>query len=292
MVATRISTAASSGSARHSRWTCANLGCTRPGGAAPHQSGRADVGRGATGSAAGARARSIVGPLGTRRAARADVGLACAFALRSAPDADVGRAQAPGAAGAGRAWDRRAQPNRCALDRLGRAGPLLGCVAPRRTRRSARVSAGVGRRRSSVGRAEDRRARGAGSAFVVRPRRRPGAPADGTSSGAASSRTCARSAGVVAAGRATRPAQVPRASRDGSASGHGSASDSRTTCATSAVAAAPGARPSPGPIAAAGSRRGRDDGRAQSGRCARRRPRRHRPDAGLAAASGRARGPI
>jgi hypothetical protein len=220
--------------------------------------GRSDMGRRTACSATGAGSGSVVGTIGPRRPARADVGFACARAIVFSAAAGAflgGSAAAPAPVRTTpAAWQRpRARVGKpaggslvgrtrgpvCArgraCSRVGGAGPVVGLPGLSGSRRSASGGPVVECAcRPCVGRAQERGARRTGCPVVVGARRPTAAPATAASSDisaaagsprmvAAGRRRAGRAAShsaLVAAGRARRPAQVPRAADRGAGRGN------------------------------------------------------------------------
>ncbi len=218
--------------------------------------GRSDMGRRTASSATGAGSGSVVGTIGPRRPARADVGFACTRAILFGAAASAllgGSAAACAPVRTTRAaWQRpRARVGKpaggslvgrtrgpvCArgraCSRVGGAGPVVGLPGLSGSRRSAsRCPVVECACRPCVGRAQERGARRTGRPVVVGARRPTAAAAASSdiSAAAGSPRMVAagrRGAGraashsaLVAAGRARRPAQVPRATDRGAGRGN------------------------------------------------------------------------
>jgi hypothetical protein len=301
----RRSPALGSASGPRSGRARADMGCASTDGAdLAHSSGRPDMGRRAD-RASGSAERPFMGPVGRRCAAGSDLGLARTRAIhvRAASRAFMGRQQTghPSGVDSGTVLGfarKRLQATRFGLGRA--CAGLVGCPWDIGAERSPGRGAILERAgRACLGYPQDPGARRACRTVVVGAIGRAGAAnrtaaaAAGTN-GANAATAAGRRSSMVAAGRVSSPADVPRASDGGVARHCGLAAGRGSGAGPPAVGVACGDGPttSAGAAPSADARCGRNDNRPRRSRGRGRRPRRHRPHACMAATpSGRASGP-
>jgi hypothetical protein len=217
------------GSASRSDRARADMGCAPTGGAdLAHCSRPLHVGS-RTDRAPGGAQRPVVGPFGRWRPTRSDLGVARARAIHFCATACpvMGRQQAgnPGGFDAGTVMGFARKRLQAARFRLGRA--CAGVLGRRRgigaERSSVRGAVLERARRPGMGCHQDPGARRPGRTIVVGAIGRAGATSRTAAAGAHGSNpaTAARCSSVVASGRVSGSADVPRACSHGRVAGHG-----------------------------------------------------------------------